>query len=154
MLIVALVPGILFGMSTSRSAAPPAALPVQPPAHGTQRTVPAVAAQQAVVHRADDFSEQQHRQLEPHPAHAGYTHVGPNGAYHVGGTSTSGGGGYHYGSTSSYRGGGGYHYGSTSTSGGGGYHYGSTSSYRGGASYGGYHYGSYGGTSAGYAHTG
>jgi hypothetical protein len=62
-------------------------------------------------------------------AHVGYTHVGPNGAYHVGGTEVRGGGGY--------------------GGGGGGAAYG----YRGGAAYGGgggaaaggYHY------SAGYA---
>src|SRR5262249_24511765 len=50
--------------------------------------------------------------------HAGYTHVGPNGAYHVGGTRAYGGyggyggahySGYHYGGA--YGGGGGYHYG-------------------------------------------
>jgi hypothetical protein len=76
--------------------------------------------------------------------HVGYTHVGPNGAYHVGATGYRTGyggyGGYHsygyheggYGGYHSY----GYHEGGY---GGyrGGYGYGS----RGGYGYGGYHYG-------------
>jgi hypothetical protein len=58
--------------------------------------------------------------------HAGYTHVGPGGAYHVGYTRAYGG----YGGYGGYRAGYGYHYGGYG--GYGGYHY--------GAYYGGYHY--------------
>jgi hypothetical protein len=72
--------------------------------------------------------------------HVGYTHVGPNGAYHVGATGYRTGyggyGGYH---ASGYHEGGygGYGYRGGYDSYRGGYGYGS----RGGYGYGGYHYG-------------
>jgi hypothetical protein len=83
-------------------------------------------------------------------AHVGYTHVGPNGAYHVGGTEVRGGygggeyrGGAAYGGTE-YRGGAAY--GGTEYRGGAAY---------GGAAYGGYHYtaGYAGGTAGGDVHS-
>ena len=78
-------------------------------------------------------------------AHVGYTHVGPNGAYHVGGTEVNRGGegGYRYGGAE-YRGGyesrGGYEARGGGGAAYGGYHY--TTGYSGGAAaYGTAHYG-------------
>lgn len=80
-------------------------------------------------------------------AHVGYTHVGPNGAYHVGETAARGPyGGYAGGRSEAYGYGGGayragygeaYHAGYGGAY--GGYHY--SAGYSGGAAYGGVHYG-------------
>ena len=86
-------------------------------------------------------------------AHVGYTHVGPNGAYHVGKTEAVGPGGAYAGGHATAVGAGGayggaYHYGAVGTGGayqyggaavGGAYHYGGTAyapSYYGAAGYG------------------